>query len=179
MPIYEFSGKKPVIASDAFIHPEAVIIGNARIGSNCFIGPGAVIRADFGPISVGNRSLVQDNAVIHVSPNDEVIIEECVIIAHGVLLHDVHIRRQCLIGMGAVLLQKVVCDEQVMVAAGSVVPTGMHIPTRKMVAGNPARIVKDVPEDFEARVEWGLGEYRRITEEFRNSLKIIGDRDRQ
>ena len=176
MPIYELSGKKPVIASDAFIHPEAVIIGSARIGSNCFIGPGAVIRADFGPISVGNGSSVQDNAVIHVSPNDEVIIEEQVIIAHGVLLHDVYIHRQCIIGMGAVLLQKVICDEQVMVAAGSVVPTGMHIPARKMVAGNPARIVKDVPQDFEARVQWGLGQYWRITDEYRKSLKNIGER---
>ncbi len=173
MPIYELAGKRPVIAADAVVHPEAVIIGDARIGSNCFIGPGAVIRADFGPISVGDGSSVQDNAVIHVSPNDRVVIEERVIIAHGVLLHDVHVHRLCIIGMGAVLLQKVVCDERVMVAAGSVVSTGTHIPAGKMVAGNPARIIKDVPPDFESNVLWGLGEYWKITQQYRDSLKRV------
>ncbi len=170
MAIYELDGKKPVIASDAFVHPEAVIIGEATIGTGCFIGPGAVIRADFGPISVGNGSTVQDNAVLHVSPGDRVVIEDRVIIAHGVLLHDAHIHPLCVIGMGAVILQKVVCEQGCMIAAGSVVPQGMHIPSGKMVAGNPARIVKDIP-DFESHVLAGLEHYREITERYRNTMK--------
>lgn len=173
MPIYELAGKRPVIHPDAFVHPEAVLIGDVTIGDNCFIGPGAALRADFGPISIGGDSSVQDNAVIHVSPGDRVVIEERVIIAHGVLLHDVHVHRLCIVGMGAVLLQKSVCEERVMVAAGSVVASGMRIPTGKLVAGNPARIVKDNPPDFEERVLWGLKEYWRITKQYRESLKLI------
>lgn len=173
MAIYELNGKKPVIAPDAFIHPEAVVIGEAIIGKGCFIGPGAVIRADFGPIAIGDGSTIQDNAVLHVSPGDRVLIEDRVIIAHGVLLHDAHIQPLCMIGMGAVILQKVVCGRGCLIAAGAVVPHGMPIPAGKMATGNPARIVKNVPPDFEAHVLAGLEHYRTITERYRESMKKI------
>ena len=174
MAIYELDGKRPLIAPDAFVHPKAVIIGEASIGSGCFIGPGAVIRADFGPISVGDFSTVQDNAVLHVSPGDRVVIEERVIIAHGVLLHDAHIHSLCIVGMGAVVLQKVVCERGCMIAAGSVVPHGMRIPAGKLIAGNPARIIKDVGPGFESRVLAGIETYRKITEKHRETMKKIG-----
>jgi carbonic anhydrase/acetyltransferase-like protein (isoleucine patch superfamily) len=173
MPVYEFAGKRPAISPDAFVHPEAVIIGEATIGKGCFVGPGAVIRADFGPVSIGDGSTLQDNAVIHVSPGDVVVVESNVIIAHSVVLHDVHIRSYCIVGMGAILLQKVICEECVMVAAGSVVPHAMHVPPWKLIAGNPARIVRDLPQDFRNQVKAGLETYRLVTENYRETLRRL------
>ena len=174
MSIYEIAGKRPVIAADAFIHPDATVIGEVTIGNLCFIGPGVVIRADCGPISIGNGSNIQDNAVIHVDTNSRVIIEDNVLIAHSAVLHDVHIHPFSIIGMGAILLQNVICEEQVLVAAGSVVTPGTRIPANKMAAGNPAKIIKDVSADFLSQVRSGIDVYKKLAMQYRESLvKIV------
>jgi carbonic anhydrase/acetyltransferase-like protein (isoleucine patch superfamily) len=173
MPIYEFAGKRPKISSGAFIHPQAVVIGDATIGDECLIAPGAVIRADFGPITIGEGSSIQDNVTIHVTPGDKVVISKNVIVAHHAVLHDVTLHERCVVGMGAVLLQKVVCEEGVIVAAGAVVPQGMHIPAGKLVAGNPARIVKDVSPEMEAYVAMGIDAYKELSRLYRQTMKEI------
>jgi carbonic anhydrase/acetyltransferase-like protein (isoleucine patch superfamily) len=173
MPIYEFAGKRPVISQTAFVHPEAVIIGDVTIGDECLIAPGAVIRGDFGPISIGDGSSIQDNATVHVTPGDKVIIAKNVIVGHNAVLHDVKIHERCVVGMGAILLPRVVCKEDVVVAAGSVVPQGMHIPAKKLVAGNPAKIIKDISPDMEAYVAMGIEEYKKLTHLYRTTMKGI------
>ncbi len=173
MPIYEFAGKRPKISPGAFVHPQAVVIGDATIGDECLIAPGAVIRADFGPITIGEGSSIQDNATIHVTPGDKVVISKNVIVAHHAVLHDVTLHERCVVGMGAVLLQKVVCEAGVIVAAGAVVPQGMHIPAGKLVAGNPARIVKDVSPEMEAYVAMGIDAYKELTRLCRQTMKEI------
>lgn len=173
MPIYEFAGKKPIISPEAFVHPEAVIIGEATIGAECLIAPGAVIRADFGPITVGDGSSIQDNAVLHVTPGDRVVIGKNVIVAHNASLHDVTLHERCVVGMGSVLLQGVVCEEGVIIAAGSVVPQGMRIPAGKLAAGNPARIVKDVSPEMAAYVVAGIEEYRKLARLCRETMKEV------
>jgi carbonic anhydrase/acetyltransferase-like protein (isoleucine patch superfamily) len=121
MALYEFDGKRPRVPDDSFVHPHAALTGDIEVGHECLIAPGVSIRADFGPVVIGNRSNVQDNAVIHVYPGSKVIIEEEVTIAHGVILHDVHIKSRCVIGIGAIVLFNVVCEEDVFVSIGSVV----------------------------------------------------------
>ena len=138
MALYEFDGKRPRVPDDSFVHPQAALIGDVKIGHECMIAPGVSIRADFGPVVIGDRSSVQDNAVIHVYPGSRVVIENDVIVAHGVILHDVHIKSRCVIGIGAILLFGVVCEEDVLVNAASVVPKGMRLPAGKVVAGNPS-----------------------------------------
>jgi carbonic anhydrase/acetyltransferase-like protein (isoleucine patch superfamily) len=140
MALYEFAGKRPQVPSDSFVHPNAVLIGDVRIGHECLIAPGVSIRADFGPVIIGDRSSIQDNAVIHVYPGSQSIIGDDVTVAHGVVLHDVHIHSRCMIGIGAIVLFNVVCEEDVFVSVGSLVPKGMHVPAGKIVAGNPAKI---------------------------------------
>jgi carbonic anhydrase/acetyltransferase-like protein (isoleucine patch superfamily)/ketosteroid isomerase-like protein len=173
MSIYEFGGKRPVISQNAFVHPEAVVIGNVTIGDACLIAPGAVIRGDFGPIGIGDGSSIQDNATIHVTPGDKVIIAKNVIVGHNAVLHDVTIHERCVVGMGAILLQNVVCEEDVVVAAGSVVPTGMHIPAMKLVAGNPAKIIKDISPEMKAYVAMGIEEYKKLTYRYRETMKEV------
>ncbi|MBP9020590.1 MAG: gamma carbonic anhydrase family protein [Syntrophobacterales bacterium] len=173
MPLYEFDGKRPVISADAFVHPEAVVIGDVSIGADCLIAPGAVIRGDFGPITIGEGTSIQDGATIHVTPGDRVLIGNDVIVAHNASLHDVTVAQRCIVGIGAVLLQGVVCEEGVVVAAGSVVSQGVRIPRGKLVAGNPARIIKDVSPEIAAYVEEGIEEYRKLARRYRLTMKKL------
>jgi phenylacetic acid degradation protein len=173
MALYEFDGKKPQVPSDSFVHPNAVLTGDVTIGHECLIAPGVSIRADFGPIRIGDRSSVQDNAVIHVYPGSQVIIENDVTIAHGVILHDVHIKSRCVIGIGAIVLFNVVCEEDVFISVGSLVPKGMHIPAGKIVAGNPAIITHDATEDQKRVAKEGINYYRGLCKKYIATMKRI------
>src|SRR5664280_2404177 len=162
MALYEFDGKRPQVPADSFVHPNAVLIGDVKIGHECLITPGVSIRADFGPVTIGDRSNVQDNAVIHVYPGSQVIIEYDVTIAHGVIMHDVHIKSRCVIGIGAIVLLNVVCEEDVFVSVGSIVPKGMHIPSGKIVAGNPAEVTHNVTAKQKIVAKDGIDVYRDL-----------------
>ena len=171
MALYEFEGKRPQIPPDSFVHPDAVLIGDVRIGHECLIAPGVSVRADFGPVILGDRSSIQDNAVIHVYPGSQVIIGDDVTVAHGVILHDVHIHSRCMIGIGAIVLFNVVCEEDVFVSAGSLVPKGMHIPPGKIVAGNPATIVRDITDKDKATAKDGIEAYRYLCRQYLATMK--------
>ena len=173
MALYEFDGKKPHVQADSFVHPDAVLTGDIKIGHECLIAPGVSIRADFGPVVIGNRSNVQDNAVIHVYPDSRVIIEEYVTVAHGTILHDVHIKSRCVIGIGAIVLFNVVCEEDVFVSVGSIVPKGMHIPAGKIIAGNPAKITHDVTDDQKMMAKAGIDYYRDLCKKYITTMKAI------
>ena len=171
MPVFELDGERPVISPTAFIHPAAVLIGRVSIGDDCFIAPGAVLRADFGPITVLAGTSIQDNAVVHVSPGGQVLIGADVIVAHLAVLHDVTIGRGCVIGMSAVLLPQVVCEEDVFVAAGAVVPQGIRIPAGKLAAGHPARIIGEVSPEVRAYTATGIEEYKALARLYRATMK--------
>ena len=173
MALYEFEGKKPQIPSDSFVHPNAALIGDVRLGHECLIAPGVSIRADFGPVIIGDRSSIQDNAVIHVYPGSQSIVENDVTVAHGVILHDVHIKARCMIGIGAILLFNVICEEDVFVSAGSLVPRGMHIPAGKIVAGNPAKITRDVTEKDRQAAKDGIEAYRYLCRQYLATMKNV------
>jgi len=174
MPIYELNGKKPAISQDAFVHPDAILIGDVTIGDGCMIAPGAVLRADIGTISIGTGTSIQDNAVIHANPGVRVIIEDHVVIAHGAILHDVHIHSGCVIGMGATLLFNIVCEQNVFVAAGSVVKNNTHIPAGKLAAGNPAIIIRDVTPEQLLEAKLGAEFYVELGKQYKAGMKRVG-----
>ncbi|HNY51486.1 MAG TPA: gamma carbonic anhydrase family protein [Smithella sp.] len=173
MALYEFDGKRPRVPDDSFVHPQAALIGDIELGHECLIAPGVSIRADFGPVKIGNRSNVQDNTVIHVYPGSRVIIEEEVIVGHGTILHDVHIKSRCVIGMGSILLFNVFCDEDVFVSAGSIVPRGMQIPAGKVVAGNPAKVTYDVTDGQKLMAKEGINYYRGLCKKYLTTMKLV------
>ena len=175
MSIYAFEDLEPAVAPDAYVHPEAVVIGDVQIGSKCFIGAGAVLRADFGKIIIGDGSNVQENCVIHVTPGLEVRLEKNVVIAHGAKLHDAHVKAGAVVGMNAVLLHRVVVEEEAMVAAGAVLPNGFVVPAKKIVAGNPVKILGEMPEMYVQLKEVGLAMYQGLPERYRKGLRRISN----
>ena len=175
MVLYALEDATPMVHPEAFVHPEAVLIGDVRIGKKCFIGACAVLRADFSSIVVGDGSNVQENCVLHVTPGLGITIEEDVVIAHGAMLHDVTVKRGSVVGMNSVLLQGVVVEEGAMVAAGTVVPNDFVVPAKKIVAGNPAKIKHDVPAMYEELRQAGLTMYQELPERYRRGMRKIED----
>jgi phenylacetic acid degradation protein len=169
--IFEFNGLKPVIHETAYIHPQANVTGNVFIGKNVYIGPFATIRGDWGKIIIEDGCNVQESCTIHMFPGTTVILQEGAHIGHGAIIHGGNIGKNCLIGMNAVIMDDVVVEDECIVGALCFVPTKMHIPKRKIVVGNPAKIVKDVTEDM---IRWkteGTALYQQLPEDMRNTFK--------
>ena len=141
--LIEFDGKKPQVHPQSFIAPTATLIGDIFVEEGVSIWFGAVLRGDFGRITVKKGSSVQDNVVVHIIPDCETIIGENVTVAHGAVLHGCQIDKGAVIGMNAVIQDFCHIGEQAMVAAGSVVPANMEIPPRHLAAGSPAEVKKE------------------------------------
>ncbi|MFH1036090.1 MAG: gamma carbonic anhydrase family protein [Pseudomonadota bacterium] len=162
MAIYEFEGKRPQVHATAFVHPQAVLIGRVAIAADCFVGAGAVLRGDFGSISMGQGSNIQENAVAHTHQDGAVVLDAGVIVGHGAILHDALLGQRSFVGMNAVLLPGVVLEEGAMVAAGAVLPAGMLVPAGQIAAGNPARLGKTVSPALRQQLEEGLALYQGL-----------------
>jgi carbonic anhydrase/acetyltransferase-like protein (isoleucine patch superfamily) len=142
--IFEFEGKRPQIGEAVFIAPTAVIIGDVTIGDGSSVWYGAVLRGDEGQIIIGPGSNIQDNAVLHTTPEYPTKLGNDVTVGHGALLEGCVIESGAVIGMGAVVLEKVIVGKESMIAAGSVLTPGTIIPPRKLAAGVPAEVKKDL-----------------------------------
>lgn len=144
--ILPYQGRTPRIHPSAFIAPNAVIIGDVEIGPESSIWFGAVLRADHPEhgIRIGARVSIQDNCVLHVSARGATIVHDDVTVGHGAKFESCVIQSGALIGMNAVLLHECVVGEEALVAASSVVPTGMEVPARTLVAGAPATVRKQL-----------------------------------
>jgi carbonic anhydrase/acetyltransferase-like protein (isoleucine patch superfamily) len=169
--IFEFDGYRPVIHSSAFIHPQAAVTGQVVIGKDVYIGPGAALRGDWGKIVIKDGCNVQENCTIHMFPGVTVTLHEGAHVGHGAIIHGATLGKNCLIGMNAVVMDNVEVGEGCIVGALAFLPEGMEVEPRKVVVGNPARVVKEVSDEM---MEWkteGTGWYRRLPEQMRNSWK--------
>jgi len=171
MPIYSLEGVIPVVDSSAFVHPQAVLIGDVVIGPRCYVGPGASLRGDMGRIVMGPGSNVQDNCVLHTFPTKEVRLEEDAHIGHGAVLHGCTVKRGALVGINAVLMDDVVVGEEALVGAASFVRAGFIVPPRTLVTGAPARAVRELTEEEVAWKARGTQEYHELAVRCLASLK--------
>ncbi len=169
--IYSFKGIRPVIHPSAFVHPQATIIGDVLIGKDVYIAAGAVLRGDWGRITVADGSNIQDNCVVHVFPGKGTNFDENAHIGHGAIVHGAQIGRDTLIGMAAVILDNAHIGDGSIVGAGSVVKTGEQIPARSLVVGNPARIVKQVSDEMLFWKIKGTELYQQLARESHAALK--------
>ncbi|MEP6763273.1 MAG: transferase hexapeptide repeat family protein [Gemmatimonadaceae bacterium] len=171
--IYEFEGFIPVVHETAFVHPSAAVTGNVIIGRDVYIGPGAAIRGDWGGIIIEDGCNVQENCTIHMFPGVTVVLEKSAHIGHGAIVHGAHIGANSLIGMNAVIMDNAVVGAGCVVGALCFVPTAMIIPDRKVVVGNPAKIVKDVTDEMLKWKSEGTALYQSLPRAMRESWKPV------
>lgn len=145
--IYEFKGKYPKIAESAFIADYVTVTGDVTIGELTNIWFNTSIRGDVAPTIIGDRVSIQDNSVLHQSPNNPLIIEDDVTVGHMVILHSCIIRKNALIGMGSTLLDGAEIGEGAFIGAGSLVPQGKKIPPNTLAFGRPAKVVRELNEE--------------------------------
>tara|TARA_B110000046_G_C12940605_1_gene375588 strand:+ start:502 stop:1095 length:594 start_codon:yes stop_codon:yes gene_type:complete len=169
--IFEFKGNKPVIDPSSFVHPQANVTGNVVIGKNVYIGPGAALRGDFGKIIIKDGANVQENCTIHMFPGVTVTINEGAHLGHGSIVHGATIGFNSMIGMNAVVLDDAIIGDECIVGALTLVKSEMVIPDRKVVAGNPAKIIKDVSDEMIAWKTEGTKIYQSLAKDCNTSLK--------
>jgi carbonic anhydrase/acetyltransferase-like protein (isoleucine patch superfamily) len=172
VPIYAIDDREPTIDPSAFVHPEAVVIGLVSVGPESTIWPGAVLRGDYGEISVGARTSVQDGTVVHATAELATRIGSRCVIGHLAHLEGCVIEDDALVGSGSIVLHGAVVCSGALVGAGAVVTNGTRVPPRAMALGVPATIRPDaVPSDaFHDAVELYAGNGRR----YRAGLRRIG-----
>jgi phenylacetic acid degradation protein len=171
MPAYSLEGLVPVVDPTAFVHPQAVLIGDCVVGANCYVGPGASLRGDFGRVILGAGSNVQDCCVLHSFPARDTLLEEDAHVGHGAVLHGCTIRRGALIGIGAIVMDEAVVEEEAFVGAASFVPAGFVVPRRTLVTGIPARIVRALTSEELAWKATGTREYQELAARCRADLR--------
>lgn len=151
MPIYALGDYVPTLHPESYIHPDAVVIGQVSVGAGSTVWPGAVLRGDYGSITVGERTSVQDGAVVHATDELATVIGSECVIGHIAHLEGCVVEDRCLIGSGSVLLHRVTVRSGALVGAGAVVSPGTEVPSGAMALGVPAKIRPDMvaPGAFE------------------------------
>lgn len=144
--VYSIDGITPVVHSTAYVHPSAVLIGDVIIGPGVYVGPCASLRGDFGRLVIESGANIQDCCVMHGFPGTDTVVEEEGHIGHGAVLHCCIIRRNALVGMNSVVMDNAVIGESAIVAAQSFIKAGMEVPARMLVAGVPAKMVRELTE---------------------------------
>ncbi|TMI72656.1 MAG: transferase hexapeptide repeat family protein [Bacteroidetes bacterium] len=171
--IYSFEGHIPVIDPTSFIHPQAAVTGNVVIGKNCYIGPGAALRGDWGRIIIEDGCNVQENCTIHMFPGITVLLKEGAHIGHGAIIHGATIGRNCLVGMNSVIMDNVELGDESIVGALSFIKEGEKIPARSLLAGNPAKKIKEVSDEMIAWKTEGTKLYQALPAQMYNTWQAV------
>ena len=171
--IYEFQGFIPVVHPSSFVHPLAAVIGNVIIGKDVYVGPGAAIRGDWGEIIIEDGCNVQENCTIHMFPGKSITLKKGAHIGHGAIIHGANIGANCLVGMNAVLMDDVSLGDECIVGALTFIKGGTEIPNRKMVVGNPAKIIKDITDEMIAWKTKGTALYQKLPRQCHETLKEV------
>ncbi len=171
MSIWSWDGIVPVVDPRAFVHPEAVVVGDVIIGPACYIGPGAVLRGDFGRIVMEAGSNLQETCVVHAFPGKDVIIEEAGDMGHGAVLHGCRIGRNAMVGMNAVVMDEAVVGADSIIAALAFVKAGAVIAPRSLAVGSPARVIRELSDEEIGWKSKGTAIYQRLALEAPEKLR--------
>ena len=149
--IYSFNNIIPVIHPSSYIHPQACVTGNVIIGKDCYIGPGAALRGDWGQIILEDGCNVQENCTIHMFPGVTVLLKTGAHIGHGAIIHGATIGTNCMVGMNAVIMDNVVLGSECIVGALSFIKANEIFESRSVIVGNPAKKIKEVTNEM---IDW-------------------------
>ncbi|MFD1063092.1 transferase hexapeptide repeat family protein [Winogradskyella litorisediminis] len=171
--VYEFQGFIPVVHESSFVHPLAAVTGNVIIGKNCYIGPGAAIRGDWGQIILEDGVNVQENCTVHMFPGKSIILKESAHVGHGAIIHGANLGRNCLIGMNSVIMDDAEIGDESIVGAMAFVKAETVIPKRSLVVGNPAKVVKQVSDEMIAWKTKGTKLYQQLPTDCHETLREV------
>ncbi len=168
--VYSIDGLTPIVHPDAYVHPSAVLIGDVHIGAGVYIGPSASLRGDFGRLVIEAGANIQDCCVVHGFPESDTLIEQDGHIGHGAIIHSARICRNAMVGMNAVVNDNAVVGESAFVAAMAFVKAGMQVPARTLVAGVPAKVMRELSAE---ELAWKLDATRAYQNLARRSLASL------
>ncbi len=171
MATYQIDGVIPVVSPTAFVHPQASLIGDVIVEDGCYVGPFASLRGDFGRITVGAGSNVQDGCVLHSFPGADCTLQPESHVGHGAVLHGCTVSSLAMVGMNSVVMDGVVVGEHALIAANSFVPADFVVPDRSLVAGNPAKVIRALDETTLAWKARGVRVYQDLARRSLVSLK--------
>ena len=171
--IYSFQGYIPVVHESSFVHPLAAVTGNVIIGKDCYIGPGAAIRGDWGQIILEDGVNVQENCTVHMFPGKSITLKESAHIGHGAIIHGAKIGKNVLVGMNSVIMDDAEIGDESIVGAMTFVKAETKIPPRSLVVGNPAKVVKEVSDEMIAWKTKGTQLYQQLPMECYETLKEV------
>lgn len=161
----------PTIHPDAYVHPDAVVIGRVRLGAGSSVWPGAVLRGDDGDIVIGDRTSVQDGCVLHTTYVFPTIVGNDCVIGHMVHLEGCTIEDRCLVGNGSIVMHQVTVRTGSVVAANSVLLNGTEVPSGALAAGSPA-VIKPGKARL-AEIDLAVDSYVQRADRFRRDLRRI------
>jgi phenylacetic acid degradation protein len=171
--IYSFKGHIPVVHESSFVHPLAAVTGNVIIGKNCYIGPGAAIRGDWGEIILEDGVNVQENCTVHMFPGRTIVLKESAHIGHGAVIHGAQLGRNCLIGMNSVIMDDAVIGDECIVGAMSFVKAETVFAARQLIVGNPAKAIKEVNNEMISWKTAGTQLYQQLPTDCFESLREV------
>jgi carbonic anhydrase/acetyltransferase-like protein (isoleucine patch superfamily) len=148
MAVYALGDKVPEIHPDAFVHPDATIIGSVSVGDQASIWPGAVLRGDDGYIRIGDRTSIQDGTVIHCVPHLPTIVGDECVVGHMVHLEGCTVEDRALIGNGSIVLHEAIIRTNALVGSNAVVSNRMEVPSGAMALGVPAKLREGTVEPW-------------------------------
>lgn len=177
MAIRDHLGKQPQFGNGAYVDEFALVIGDVTLGEDCSIWPMTVVRGDVNTITIGARTNIQDNSVLHVTHDGRytpggyaLSIGDDVTAGHRVILHACTIGDRCLIGMGSIIMDGAVLEDDVMLAAGSLVPGGKRLAAGYLYRGSPARAVRPLTDDERASLKYSAAHYVEVKNAHQKSV---------
>lgn len=173
MQVYSFRGMIPVVDRTAYVHPSAVLIGDVIVGPGVFIAPFVALRGDFGRLVIEQGANLQDHCVMHGFPGRDTVVERDGHIGHHAIVHGAIVRRNALVGMGATLLDYCEIGAESIVAAMALVKANEIVPPRSLVAGIPAKVIRQVTDADIAWKNAGTRDYQNLTRFYREDSKPV------
>ena len=170
MPCYQIDGVTPVVHSSAYVHPTAVLIGDVHVGANCYVGPCASLRGDFGRIVMEAGSNLQDSCVVHAFPGRDAIVRRNGHVGHGAILHGCTIEEDAMVGMNSVIMDEAIIAARSIVGACAFVKAGFECEPASLIVGSPAKVLRQLSDE----VGWkqsGTREYQALTERCLETIK--------
>ena len=172
--IYSLEGRAPQTQGETFIAPTAVVIGDVRIAHESSVWWGAVLRGDYDAITIGKRSNVQDNAIVHMDAGFPVALGDGVTIGHKAVLHGCTIGNNSLVGINAVVMNEVVIGDDCLIGANALLTEGKVVPPRSLVLGSPGKVVRQLNADEVAEITDFADRYVRNFRRYQAHLRQVG-----